>query len=305
LCVLAVALEAPAQGAKKFTSLNDLESSFEEATDAAMLKVNKDKLAALEAFLADKTGKEEGDLKKAAAIAGQLRVMVAVKTATNAAALKEAHGKYFSALDSEEFRPAVDVTNQVAEKLVDLDDVASAKAVWGSLKEKFGNHAQVGGQIVGLVDRELGELESIGSDPKAFSVKDLEGKDLSLEAYKGKVVLLDFWATWCGPCVQELPNVIAAYKKYHSKGFEIVGISLDGEDKSALTKFLSSHPDMKWQQFYDGKKWKNEVSQLYGVQSIPATYLIDQNGKIYRTGLRGKALERAVDRLLAKGAKKG
>jgi peroxiredoxin len=102
--------------------------------------------------------------------------------------------------------------------------------------------------------------------------------------------------------VAELPNVVAAYKKLHAKGFEIIGISLDNEKKETLDKFLATHPDMKWPQVYDGKGWKAELAVLYEVKSIPATYLLDREGKVYRTGLRGKALERAVEKLLARGA---
>ncbi|MBI1849588.1 MAG: TlpA family protein disulfide reductase [Planctomycetes bacterium] len=156
-------------------------------------------------------------------------------------------------------------------------------------------------QIEQFVAQKKASLEMIGEEPKAFDVKDAAGQPLSLAKYKGKVVLLDFWATWCGPCRAELPNVIATYKKYHDKGFEIVGVSLD-EDEQAFKDFIKSK-GMTWSQFFDGKGWKNEVSVLYGVQSIPQTYLIDTSGKIYRIGLRGDALGRTVNALLAKSAK--
>jgi thiol-disulfide isomerase/thioredoxin len=298
-CLLALAAAAPAQGAKKFTSLSELEASFADAAEAANLKLNKDKLAALDAFLADKAGKEEGDLKAAGATAAYLRAVVTAKTATSTAPVKEALTKFFND-GAQDLNQAVEVTMESAGKLDELDDLDGAKAAWASLGEKFADNTR----LKGFIDNQIAGYEAAGTDPKPFAVKDLAGKDLSLESYKGKVVLLDFWATWCGPCIAELPNVIAAYKKYNPKGFEIIGISLDKEDKAVLDKFLAAHPDMKWPQFYDGKWWKNEVGQLYGVQSIPATYLIDQNGKIYRTGLRGKALDKAVEKLLSKGAAK-
>lgn len=129
-----------------------------------------------------------------------------------------------------------------------------------------------------------------------FSEKDLAGQPLSISAHQGKVVLVDFWATWCGPCVAELPNVLAAYEKYHAKGFEIVGISLD-EDRAALDAFLAEHK-MTWPQYFDGLGWKNKVSRAYGVSAIPATYLLDKEGKIVAKGLRGPALETELARLL-------
>ncbi|HYV26878.1 MAG TPA: TlpA disulfide reductase family protein [Candidatus Eisenbacteria bacterium] len=129
-----------------------------------------------------------------------------------------------------------------------------------------------------------------------FDEKDIAGKPLSIAKYKGKVVLVDFWATWCGPCVGELPNVLNTYGKYHGKGFEIVGISLDQEEKK-LTDF-TTEKKMPWQQFFDGKGWGNKLAVKYGVNSIPATYLLDGEGKIIAKNLRGPELEAAVAKAL-------
>ncbi len=131
-----------------------------------------------------------------------------------------------------------------------------------------------------------------------FDEKDVNGKPFNLTAYKGKVVLVDFWATWCGPCVKELPSVIRAYEKHHAKGFEIVGISLDS-DKAKLEKF-TREKNMTWQQYFDGEGWNNKLSTKYGVNSIPATYLLDGEGKIIAKDLRGEDLEMAVAKALAK-----
>ncbi len=132
-----------------------------------------------------------------------------------------------------------------------------------------------------------------------FTETDLDGKPLSIAAYKGKVVLVDFWATWCGPCIAELPNVLKTFSKYHDKGLEIVGISLDS-DKDKLTKFIADKK-MTWPQYFDGQGWKNKLAAKYGVNSIPATYLLDKDGMIIAKGLRGEALEAAVAKAL--GAK--
>jgi peroxiredoxin len=130
-----------------------------------------------------------------------------------------------------------------------------------------------------------------------FNETDVKGQPLSIASYKGKVVLIDFWATWCGPCVGELPNVLKTYEKHHPAGFEIIGISLD-KDKSKLESF-TKEKNMPWQQFFDGQVWNNKLSTKYGVNSIPATYLLDGEGKIIGKDLRGEELEAAVAKAVA------
>ncbi|HZL78679.1 MAG TPA: TlpA disulfide reductase family protein [Candidatus Limnocylindrales bacterium] len=132
-----------------------------------------------------------------------------------------------------------------------------------------------------------------------FSEKDLNGQPLSVGALKGKVVLVDFWATWCPPCRAELPNVIATYKKHHGQGFEIIGISLDS-DRDKLDAFLKQTDGMTWPQFFDGQGWSNKIAVKYGVQSIPFAVLIGLDGKIIGKDLRGEKLESAVSAALAK-----
>jgi thiol-disulfide isomerase/thioredoxin len=139
---------------------------------------------------------------------------------------------------------------------------------------------------------------AVGKKFPDFDEKDLDGQPLSLGKYKGKVVLVDFWATWCGPCIAELPHVLEAYEKHHGKGFEIIGISLDS-DREKLTSFIKEKK-MTWAQYFDGNGWETRLAQEYGVNSIPTTYLLDGEGVIIGKDLRGDALEEAVAKALAK-----
>ena len=139
----------------------------------------------------------------------------------------------------------------------------------------------------------------VGEPLADFDEKDLDGKPLSIAAFKGKVVLLDFWATWCPPCMIELPNVIATYKKHHQEGFEIIGITKD-DDRATLEKFLQRQDGMTWPQFFDGNRTGNKLAVKYGVNLIPFTVLLDRDGKVIASHLSGEALETAVSAALAK-----
>jgi thiol-disulfide isomerase/thioredoxin len=138
----------------------------------------------------------------------------------------------------------------------------------------------------------------VGAKFPDFNEKDVAGKPMSIANDKGKVVLVDFWATWCGPCRAELPNVLGTYNKYHDKGFEIIGISLD-QDQARLADFTKSM-NMTWPQIFDGQGWQNKLAVKYGIESIPATFLLDGEGKIIGRDLRGEDLPAAVAKALAK-----
>ena len=135
--------------------------------------------------------------------------------------------------------------------------------------------------------------EWIGKPVLDFQVTDLNGEELSLEQYRGQVVLLDFWATWCPPCIAEIPNVKKTYEKYKDQNFQIIGISLD-RSKEPLESYIEKE-GLAWRQYWDNT---GKVSNLYKVQAIPSTFLIDGEGVIRKTNLRGHALEHAVAELV-------
>ncbi len=138
---------------------------------------------------------------------------------------------------------------------------------------------------------------AVGQRFPGFNETAMNGAPLSVAALKGKVVLIDFWATWCGPCRAEMPNVIAAYQKYNSSGFEVVGINLD-DDPRAVASFTASQ-GMTWPQYFDGQSWGSKFVKQYKIQSIPMCYLLDRDGIIVGKGLRGDALDVAVKNALA------
>ena len=143
-------------------------------------------------------------------------------------------------------------------------------------KEKFKNEIKN--------DNSVKEGIYKGEIPPDFTLKDLEGEEVSLKRFRGKIVLLNFWATWCPPCRKEIPSMIKLYKRYNDKGLEIIGVNLDRMDKSGIEKFSSEY-NITFPILLDPT---GKIATLYGITALPATFILDRNGKIQERVAGGK-----------------
>ena len=167
------------------------------------------------------------------------------------------------------------------------------KSLDAGLSKKFPNDKNVI-MFHEVVERMLST--NVGQFAPEISLPSPDGKEIALSSLKGKLVLIDFWASWCGPCRKEMPNVVKIYSKFKNKGFEIYGVSLD-QDKEKWMEAITKD-GINWPQVSDLKYWDNVAARIYNVQGIPYTVLIDKDGKIIAKNLRGQELEKKIAEVL-------
>jgi len=166
------------------------------------------------------------------------------------------------------------------------------------VQAEWGSFTQSNSPMAADLARGKVRFFELSEKPFRLTFVALDGRLVDLDQLRGKPVLIDFWATWCVPCVKEMPLLKHLYGEYHKKGFEIVGVSLDRqEDKSKLIDFISEN-GLIWPQCFDGKVWQNEFAVRYAVNSAPTTFLLDEEGKLVGIDLERDKLESEIKWLL-------
>ncbi|WP_447639875.1 MULTISPECIES: redoxin domain-containing protein [Chitinophagaceae] len=234
------------------------------------------------------TAREQGDQATAIGLSRQLDSLSTVEKET-----------IFRSFISEKAATSPVALSVLTQYIGSSLDLATVKPLFDKLNPEY-QGLPTGIALQTAIEQETSRLQQekaseIGQEAPDFTQNDTTGHPISLKDFRGKYVLVDFWASWCPPCRGENPNVVAAFKKYHDKNFTILGVSFDKNKSSWLDAI---HEDgLTWNHVSDLQYWNNAVGKIYGIQSIPANILIDPNGKIIAKDIRGEVLQETLRKI--------
>lgn len=188
--------------------------------------------------------------------------------------------------------------NAYATYLTELGDLEGARAAWRGFKAATATTPQAKA-FAGMADEETGNLDLVRREARPFpaGTVDLAGRPVSLADYRGRVLLIEFWATWCGPCTAELPTMLSAYERYHDRGFDVLGVTIDAGGEAGRVRQFVAEKQVPWR-ITHSTALRNPVAELWGVRGVPQTILVDREGRVVRIGLRGMPLVREIGRLV-------
>lgn len=335
------AAASPATG--NFKSLAAIDHHFDRLLEESQNSIQRQRLAALEAFL-DKAPEadRENVLTNMIQVAMSLKMydrvvslsdtflekhadsalatevsklrLIALARSKRLEQARKGWDALLASAEPEQLGDVLQVGLQLVEFYLNAGDVEGARSMYETMQTQVPESApeaerkMVAQQLQQIFAPRLDALKQIGQTPPPLEGTTLSGEPIDLANYKGKVVLLDFWATWCGPCVESLPHLKEVYRKYHDQGLEVIGISLDA-DEQALRNFIRRE-GLEWPQVWDNANQPTRAQNPFGgsntrrydLTGIPATYLLDRDGRIARVRISSSMLEDAVAGVLARPA---